>query len=314
MSNISDKYKRGFDRLDTDTMGVPSYTEGTRTFSMAVKGGQSHFKFYVGGNVVIKTTTQSVVWDTASGIYYFYFDTDGVLQYILNSGLTEAIFKTSVICGLCSWDSVAEKAIVQAVDEQHGIIMDSATHFRMHLVEGARYMQGGNITGLANGSDEYTEIATLVSADEDITIVNTTITTTPFIYKEGPNGEWKETTADLKVGYDGGGNTYWNKDTAGTWSLEAGGSATDFVIYYMLWTNDVTNPIKKIVGQQAYSNRGNARDGLLKELGNITMQGLPSTEAYFMYAYIVERNGDLEHDGDGNTHVDMRTGLNFNAV
>ena len=308
-------YMRGFDRLQPDLMGVPSYNTGTRTFSIAVKGGQSKFMFYADGKRWDKTATESIVWPNVSGIYYFYFDTSGVLQYIINSSLTELIFKTSAICGMCSWDAVAGTAIVQAVDEQHGIIMDAATHFRMHLAEGARYMQGGDITGLADASDVYTSIAMLVSADEDITIVNSEITTTPFIYKEGANGEWKETSVDLKIGHIVGGdsNISWNEFTGGAWQLTESTSATDFIIHYMIWTNDVNNPIKKIIGQQAYNSRNNARDGLLKELGNIEAQGLPSSEAYFMYAYIVKDDGDLEDDGDGNTYVDMRTGLNFNA-
>ena len=314
-ATVRDKYLRGFDRLIPDTMGVPAYDEGTRTFSLSVKGGETYFQFYVGGVLFRKTSTESVIWDNTSGIYYFYFDTDGVLQFVINSSLSEIIFKTSAICGMCSWDAVAGKAIVQAVDEQHGILMDSATHFRLHLVEGARYMQGGDITGLADSSDVYTSIAMLVSADEDITIVNSEITTTPFIYKEGANGEWKETALDLKVGHIVSGDTYisWNEFTGGAWQLTESSNVTDFIIYYMIWTNDANNPIKKIVGQQAYSSRANARDGMLKELGNIESQGLPSSEAYFMYAYIVERGGDLEDDGDGNTHVDMRTELNFNA-
>jgi len=41
---------RGFDRLTPDDMGVPSYTTGTRTFSMAVKGGQTYFEFWDNGN------------------------------------------------------------------------------------------------------------------------------------------------------------------------------------------------------------------------------------------------------------------------
>jgi len=129
------------------------------------------------------------------------------------------------------------------------------------------------------------------------------------------DGAWVETAADLNIGHIVSGDTYisWNEFTGGVWQLSESTNVTDFIIYYMLWTNDVNNPIKKIVGQQAYSSRSNARDGMLKELGNIESQGLPSSEAYFMYAYIVQRNGDLEDDGDGNTYVDMRTGLNFNA-
>ena len=90
-------------------------------------------------------------------------------------------------------------------------------------------------------------------------------------------------------------------------------TATDYVIYYFLWTNDAKNPVKKIIGQQAYSTRSNAREAMQTEIGNLQIDGFPSTEAYLMFAYIAKRNGTLEDDGNGSAYIDLRRRLIFNA-
>ena len=53
MSYKKNNYKRGFDRLNPDTMGVCSYVEATQTFSVAVKGGEPNFKFMSNGNAYV---------------------------------------------------------------------------------------------------------------------------------------------------------------------------------------------------------------------------------------------------------------------
>jgi len=305
-------YKRGFDRQEPDTMGVPSYVAGTRTFSLAVKGGESYFGFWSYGKRYNKTTTQSVIWPIDAGTYYFYFDEDGELQYVIDTGFTSAIFIKSAICGLVHWNG--SEIIVQAKDEQHGG-MEPATHLRLHLADGAKYAQGGDITGLVDASSTYTSIAAMLSVDEDINIMTAETTTAPFLYREGATGVWKQTAVDNNIGHIASGDTYisWNEWTGSTWQLTESASSTDYIIYYFLWTNDSVNPIKKLVGQQPYASRSDARDGLLSEIGKIDIGGFPSTEAYLMYAYIAKRNGTLEDDGEGNTYVDLRGKIPFNA-
>ncbi len=309
--------KRGFDRLDADTMGVPAYDEATQIFTLSVKAGQSYFHFWSNGVEFIKTTTQSKAWGATTGTYYFYFDHDGVLQVAGSHAVTEAIFVTSAICGLVYWNSDSGKAIVQAVDEQHGIIMDASTHYRLHNRTGAVWFHGGDITGLADGSDVFTSVAIVYSFDEDIKIATSgTITSAniPFIYKNGTGGWIEVVNTGGTVGYNGGsGDIFWNEYTGGAWQLTRSLSGTDYVIYYLIWTNDVNNPLKIVIGQQAYANRGTARTALEKELSDINMSGLPSTETHTMYAWIVKRNGDLEDDGSGNDYVDMRHDIIYNA-
>ncbi len=305
---------RGFNRLDPDHMGAPSYNEGTRTFTLTPDN--TYFEFWAGRKKFTKTTAQSVVWDDVTGTYYFYFDTSGVLQSVNASSLSATVFQTSAICGLVYWNAAESKALIQAVDEQHGIDIRPSEHLNLHLCDGAKWAApGGDITGLADGSSTYTNIGFMLSFDEDIAMATALSTLHPFIYREGADGAWVETaTPNNNVGHDGGGNTYYNEDTGATWQLTAAPSTGDYVIYYFIWTHDANNPIKKIVGEQFYTSRNNARDAIAKEVGNIRLDGLPSQECYFMYAYIVKTDGNLEADGDGYTYVDMRGKQQFSAV
>jgi len=301
---------RGFDRLNPDKMGVPSYNESLRQFSLSVKSGESYFEFWAGGKRFTKTTTQSKVIPDVHGVYYFYFDTNGDLQYVLKNSLTTIIFLTSAICGLCSWNSDTNKMIVQAQDEQHATssIMSPAAHFNLHLTRGFKWAHGGEIIGLADASDVYTNITSGLNLDEDIPIVTPEITNTPFIYRDGASGGWVETTPDLKIGYIASGDTYisFNEEVLGVWQLTESSLATDYIIYFMIKTNDKNHPYKKIVGQNAYPNKSSARAALAGRLKEINLQNLPSTEIEFQFAWIARRNGTLEDDGNGNAYVDLR--------
>jgi len=306
---------RGWNRSDPDSMGTITYDTSTRNFSISVLSGQTEFSFYAGGNYYTYTDTESVNWPDITGTHYFYFDIDSDLQTAQVSTITEEIFTQSAICGLVYWNATTGEAIVQAIDEQHGEAMPSADHFLHHMTLGAMYSKGGDITGIVDGNDNYTSVDSLLSFDEDIPISNNSGTTHPFIWREGSDGAWVQSTVFTnEVGYTAPGDTYtsWNEKKTGIWQLTESVNTTDYIIYYMLWTNDKDYPIKKIVGQQAYPSRSDAMYGMETELGNIKLGGLPSEETYFMYAWIVKRNGDIEKNSStDNTYVDLRGPLKF---
>ena len=307
--------KRGWDRLNPDSLGTISYDFATRTMSISPKTGQDEFYFWSNDRLFSKTSTQSVVFPDVSGTYYFYFDTDGILQYILDDDWTHDLFVKIAITGLVYYDAVA-KSGWYASDEQHGVLMNSACHYRLHTVDNYKWSRiGGNIIGLTDASDTYTKIEWGIWEDEDISITIAETTEHPFIYRSGTNGEWKMTAADNKVGYVNSGDTYvcYNKYSGGTWQLIESNSSTDYIIYFFIATNFATHPIRKIIGQTTYSSRNAARKGLLNELKAIQTDGLPSAEMEFIYAYICKRNGDLEDDGYGNAYVDLR-GVNINSL
>ncbi len=308
LTGMSNSYKRGFDRLEVNTMGEPTYTAGTRTFALAVKSGQTLFQFWSGGVLYKKTTTQSIVWPNVTGTYYFYFDTTGTLQYVLNASMTEAIFLRCALCGLVYWNATESSIIIQAIDEQHGIIMDGSTHLRLHSIEGFTWSKGSDLIGLADAADDYTEIEGGSAFDEDIYLSTLATATHPFLYRKGADGGWVETAADNKAGHivSGDSNVSYNQEVGGVWELTESTNTTDYIIYMIIKTNDSVNPYKKVVGQQVYASRNLARKGLKGELKAIDLQGFPSSEATYYYAYIVKKNGDVEDDGEGHAFVDLR--------
>jgi len=297
-------------------MGVPSYTVGTRTF--ALTPDNDYFEFWANGKHFKKPSAMSVVWPDTTGTYYFYFDENGDLQYVLNSEMTEDIFLVSAICGLVYYAKVQGIAD-GAKDEQHGNPalggMSSSTHFNLHLTKGFHWAQGGLITGLADASDEYTNIGVGVHFDEDIINVNALITSTPFYYKLGAASEWTKTANDLKIGHIESGNTYisYNGDVGGgVMGLIECTNSTDYVIMQMVKFNFATDPYRKLIGTKTYSSRSAAREGLANDLRAISLSGLSSSEAECQFTWIAKRNGDLEDDGNGNAYVDLR-GVPINA-
>jgi len=185
----------------------------------------------------------------------------------------------------------------------------------MHLCNGFIYSQGGAIVGLSDGSDDYTSIGMAVHFDEDIILVSAESTTHKFMYRSGADGQWKLTsTANDKVAHMGGTRAYYNAVDAGEWKLIETGNTTDYVIGYFLKTNLAGDAgLVKIIGQQAYGSRSDARDALTNNLRTINLAGLSSSEAEFQFAYIYKRNGDLEDDGSGNDYIDLR-GVPINSV
>ena len=304
---------RGFDRQNADTMGDITYTAGTQTFSIAPKAGSHGFYFWAGDVYYEKTTAQSTTFADATGSYYFYFDTAGNLQSILSSAWTEALFTTVAICGMCYYNAV-EGTLWYAKDEQHGVDHPASVHFYDHLTRGFVHAQGGAITGLADGSDDYTSVGASVHFDEDIVCAKIATSTHYFMYRSGAAGGWKlSAAANNKVALMNGANAQYNQYTGGAWQLTDCANVSDYVIMYFLQTNLNGNPsLVKIVGQQFYASRALARAALKYNLQTIKLAGLPGAECEFQFAYIIKKNGDLE-DNENEAYLDLR-GVPINAV
>ena len=305
--NVTNSYRRGFERQNPDTMPEIAYNIATSTFTASVKTGQTSFHFWANGTKFVKTTTQSIVWPDMNVTWYFYFNTSGTLAVIKRSDWTQALFTTVAICGMLTWNPTDGVSIVKNLDEMHGVGYESNSHFIRHLDIGAVWYQGGDITGLADGSDDYTSVATIVMADEDITHILTTSTLHPFIYRFGTDGNdyWKETaTPNNKVAHMVGGTAQYNKLDAGTWGLA---NIAGYGIVVMIWTPDADEPIKKALGSEIYANRNAARTALFKRLQVMALAGLPGAETKMLFGWIIKANGDLEDNGSGgDVMIDVR--------
>ncbi len=310
-----DNYSRGFARrLDTDSMGIVTYgNAATRTFSIAVKGGQSNFKFKIQGRFEYKTTTHTLACPDVTGTYYWYFDIYGDLQVALNGTIGGDTFVRSAICGMAYYNK-EEGTFSGAVDEQHGYIYNPEEHLVVHLTNGFTWMNGntGTIEGLTDGGDTFIKLNASLHFDEDIPISIEELATLPFGYIKTQSGVdgWVLTAADNKIGHIVGGDTYisYNGDVGGgIMGLIECTNSTDYVIMMVLKTNLSGNfKAFKAIGTQTYPSRNSARAGLNNALAAIKLRGFPSAEAEWQQAYICKRNGTLEDDGYGNTHIDLR--------
>jgi len=79
------------------------------------------------------------------------------------------------------------------------------------------------------------------------------------------------------------------------------------MIYFFIATPDILDySVKKIIGQNGYKDRNSARAAVETEMNLMIMEGLPSPEFIFLYAYIVRQSGLLEDLEDDSTYIDLR--------
>ena len=276
-----------------------------------MQGGESDFYFWANGIKYTKTTTQSTVIPNVTGTYYVYFDNSGNIQNVIEGSMPlSVIYENAIVC-LVYWNATAGSGMLG--DERHGIRMSAATHGYNHLTFGARYDDSDgamDITGLSSGGATYTNTTAGHFWDEDIRHNVALQTTHKFLYRLGATGEWTQTAAANTVSYKDGADTYhsWNEWTGSTWQLTEGTSSTDYWIIFYVTTPDVSGSnIKKIIGQNAYSSRNNARAAIETEIRALNTGGLPNPEMLFLYATIVRRNGTLQTlDGGSDLYLDLR--------
>ena len=306
-------WTNGYDLQTAASIPVVTFNDGNRTVSVAVAGGSSNFYFWCNGTKITKTTTQTVVVPDTTGTYYIYFNNSGVLTAVEESVMPLSVIYENAITALVYWGKVAQAG--RAGDELHGVRMSAATHGYNHLTIGARYDPNDgvmNIEGLVDGNDDYTQITSGHFWDEDIRHAVAQASTHSYLYRLGVGGEWTTVAADDKLAIKAdGGDTYfaWNENTTGTtWQLTEGGASTDFFILYFAATPNVSgDQIVKIIGQNAFSSRNNARNAIESDLASMKLGGLPTPEMVFLYSAIVKRDGTLEELADGSTFFDLRT-------
>jgi len=206
--------------------------------------------------------------------------------------------------------NVEDDVLWTAKDEQHGIVMDPMTHMNLHMTQGMKWSQGGELTGMTDGGDTFTQVEAASHFDEDIPVTTLAITTMPFVYRYGSNGRFRVTAADNKTGYIASGDSYvsYNKETTGVWDLVESTGSTDYIIYFIAKTNFDQIPYVKFIGTETYSSRTNARDALLTDITAMNLAGTPGAELELQFAYICKRDGTVEDAGSPtyNVYVDLR--------
>jgi len=133
------KEPTGFpNRVDSEL----SFDNGTRTFSVGPKAPQTFFDVFAKGNIFRFESTQSITIPDAEGIYFFYFETNGVLAY--STVFDPTIITDKIFISTIYWDETNKKQILLG-DERHGMTMDAATHSYLHALNGTVITEGGAI-------------------------------------------------------------------------------------------------------------------------------------------------------------------------
>ena len=298
----------GFDELDDESLGTLSWDNATRTLSISPASGYSKFWYYVSNIKYEKTATESIQLPDVTGMYYIYFTGEN-LAYETYENLDPAVFYDYAIVGLVYWNSNTQEG--QPGNERHGIRMDSRSHEYHHDTVGALYETGLDISGLASGNDTFSAITIGKIWDEDIRhTMASPQTEARFMYLSGStNGTWYFTSATDDLGYlpAGASHYVWNENTGSEWKLTEGTTSTDFFCTHFMAMPTLDGvEVVKVIGQNAYANKGAARDAIYSELQSLSMHGLVTPEVVFLYTVIIKRDGTLVALDDGSLYLDHR--------
>lgn len=292
-------------RIDYD--GTPSkhtsettFGDGTaladRTLVQYKCSGETNFNYWYTGDNIEVTTTKSLQL-AVDAVVYVYYDSTGNMNVISQSG-RRLIMKETLIAFID--DTTTFGCDPYFADERHGIDMDGQTHLRMHMVDKFRVVAHGEIVGLANNVKTFTSISEGLLGDEDIPMFIDAKSALPKMYKIGAN--WGTSNTDTNLALLDGGITQVNEITAGVGTLTdlLGNDRLSAVI---IACNDSINPLRIMVGQTAYANRGEARDHIRSEWERLDLGGLPSPEMTAYFTVIVDKDGALETGLDGEIYV-----------
>jgi len=282
-----------------------TFTDLTRTLSIAVKSPYTSYIVLINNVVFEKSTAETCTIDDIEGDWYIYFNSAGLLV----SSQTPWTFIDKAFVAHIYWDFTNKKAI-RFEDERHGCVMDYRTHRRLHRCDGTvielgtglmigNYIDNGD--GSLNSHAQYS-ISDGFVWDEDSRIpirnaatptaafeqVLSTIAYMPVFYLSGATPVWRRKEADAYAFYQNPPNpAYYNMLSAGSWSLQA--CTNDyFFATWIIYGNDLRYPVASILGQRQDANLISAINNNARlSLANVA---LPFQEAYFYRKLIWQTN------------------------
>ena len=275
-----------------------SFNTGTRTFSIAPVA--TSYDIWCKGVKYTKTGTSTVAIPNTSGLYYIYFDSTGTLQYRTSYFDWDDDVPTSYIY----WNATTSSAVYLA-DERHGITLDWATHEYLHRTRGAVIANGfsvNNYTITGDGTlDAHAQIdlsgGTFFDEDLEVAISHSDTPTAntweqdlqgpaklPVFYLDGSMPEWKKDTATNFPLKQGTARPQYNKLTSGTWST-VDAASNRFIINFVLATHNLNEPVIVILGQNEYTNIGDAE---AVDFEDLVLTGFPSVEFRPLYKLVFQ--------------------------
>ena len=269
-----------------------SFNNTTRVFSIAP--ASSRFDVWCQGIRFAYTTTQTTTIPSSVGLYYIYFDGDGVLQ---NKAASSADwdYKTETVTATLYWNGTEAPFVF---DLRHGITLDWQTHEYLQKTRGAVMASGFialdyNISG--DGSlDSHAQVGLsddgiFYNEDYKIEVVHTTTPSNlfeqelkiagkfPILYRNGSGGQWTRTTAtSFPVKFTSGQRIEYNLNSSGTWS-SAQITSGNYAVYFLIATSDIDEPVIAIQGQGDYATLSAAKDTTYDDIdfGNVDATNIP---------------------------------------
>lgn len=242
------------------TQSTISAVEATRTFTITPVGDS--FKYFIRGEEFIVDSAQSIVWDDIEGLWFFHFDATGTL--IATQVPWDFEFPIAFLA-LIYWNATDKECVLFA-EERHGLVMDWATHKRLHEVQGTEIgkdqFKNYNLEIRQDGSqNSHAEFAITDGSlyDEDIKmdIVDTPTPTNqfeqtlspiakiPIYYKVASelDPQWRKIQAqNAPLALDTGNTPFYNELIGGNWQL-TNCPENEYIVQTICVTNDVREPV-----------------------------------------------------------------------
>lgn len=279
-----------------------SFDNATRTFSITPTGEK--FTYFIRGERFDISTTNTVQITDTEGLWYIYYNSSGALV----ASQTAWDFELpQVFVAIIYWDSTNKKQIIFG-EERHGLVMDWATHKRLHEVTGSQIGKEQfklfNYIIRGDGSlNSHAQIAVEPGSlyDEDIRIdildkatptngfeqTLSPIAKLPVYYKLGPNGDWRKKDATDYPLYESAGMTpFYNEWTGSTWKLT---NVTDkrYITMAVCITNNIFEPVIAVLSQGEHTSIINSIKHIDYERIQF-LKGLPFTEIYIKEYLVFE--------------------------
>lgn len=277
------------------TQSIISFNTTTRIFT--IQPVSTSFNVWCKGVKYNFTTAQTVTLPNTTGIYYIYFDADGVLQQRTSYFDWENDAPTAYVY----WNATTGTAPFVA-DERHGIVLDWQTHEYLHRTRGAVIANGFSISNYitngtgANNSDAQFDLSGGTFFDEDLEVIithsNTPTSDTwqqdlqgpsqiPVFYQSGTS--WVRDTPTDYAAKQGTARIQYNFFNGASWSALDVPSDTWFTTSWIIATNNINYPVIAIMGQTA-SNK--ISDEEVLTFGDLTLGDFPIVEFRPLYKII----------------------------
>lgn len=294
-----------------------SFDNGTRTFSIAPLAPATHFDVFAKGRVFRFESAQQITVPDVEGIYFFFFETNGTLNYsnVFDiSIITQKIYVSNIY-----WDAANNQAIILA-DERHGVTLDGATHEYLHNLNGAVITSGGAINFTVGGtgnsdSDAQITIGNTILRDEDIkiSIANSASPANPFeqildpiaeipvFYRDGASGDWRKDAATQYPVKQGTTRIQFN-DPAGPWT-QVDVQEGYYVSMWIFATNNISEPVIAILGQKEHALLSDAQAE--DSYDSLSFGTMPVQEFKVLYRIIFQSSSAFTNAPNANL-VDVR--------